>query len=144
MWVGVGLCLVSVNRHLGLGRKRVKIITNPNISFTETLTPAARTDSIHFLLKFTAAQDLKIHQVDVKLAFLNRKLKETIYMSQLKGCIAKGKEDWAWQLNQALYGLCQSGYIWYQKLQDTLLKLGFKSGTTDLCIFIWSKTRGQI
>ena len=119
MWVGVGLYLVSVNRHLGLGRKRVKIITNPNISFTETLTPTARTGSIHFLLKFTAAQDFKIYQVDVKLAFLNRKLKETIYMSQLKGYIAKGKEDWAWQLNQVLHGLCQSGYIWYQKFQDT-------------------------
>ena len=88
-------------------------VQKPSIDFTKTFTPIAKTDSIRFLLTFAAAQNFEIHQVDVKSAFLNGKLKEMIYMSQPKGYITKGKEDWVWQLNQTLYGLHQSGRIWY-------------------------------
>ena len=88
----------------------------PGIDFTETFAPVAKTDSIRLLLAFATARDFKIHQVDVKSAFLNSKLEEVIYMRQPKGFTAKGKEDWVWQLNQTLYGLRQSGHVWYQKL----------------------------
>ena len=59
-------------------------------------------------------------------------------MSQPKGYIAKGKEDWVWQLNQTLYGLRQSGRVWYRKLRDALLELGFTSSAADPCVFIRS------
>ena len=110
----------------------------PSIDFTKTFTPVAKTNSICLLLAFATANDFKIHQVDVKSAFLNGKLEETIFMCQPKGFIAKGKEDWVWQLNQTLYGLRQSGHVWYQKLRDTLLKLNFEPNTTDPCVFIRS------
>ena len=110
----------------------------PGIDFTETFVPVAKTDSIRFLLAFATAQDFEIHQVDVKSAFLNGKFQETIYMSQPKGYIAKGKEDWVWQLNQTLYRLQQSSRIWYQKLRDALLELGFNSSAADPCVFIRS------
>ena len=113
----------------------------PGIDFTEMLTPVTKTDSIHLLLTFTTANDFEIHQVNVKSAFLNGKLEETIFMRQLKGFIAKGKEDWVWQLNQTLYGLCQSGHVWYQKLQDALLKLNFEPSAADPCVFIWLNNR---
>jgi hypothetical protein len=92
----------------------------PGIDFTETFAPVAKTDSIRLLLAFAAAQNFEIHQVDVKSAFLNGKLEETIYMRQPRGFVAKGKEDWVWQLCQTLYGLRQSGHVWYQKLRDAL------------------------
>ena len=111
----------------------------PGIDFTETFAPVAKTDSIQFLLAFAAAQNFEIHQVDVKSAFLNGKLEETIYMRQPKGFVAKGKEDWVWQLHQTLYGLRQSGRVWYQKLRDSLLELGFKPSDADPCIFIRSR-----
>ena len=50
--------------------------------------------------------------------------------------MAKGKEDWVWQLNQTLYGLRQSGRVWYQKLRDTLFGLGFKPSAADPCVFL--------
>ena len=108
----------------------------PGVDFTKTFAPVAKTDSICFLLAFAAARDLEIHQVDVKSTFLNGKLEETIYMKQPKGYVAKGKEDWVWKLCQTLYGLRQSGRIWYQKLRDTLSELGLKPSTADPCVFI--------
>ena len=110
----------------------------PGIDFTETFAPVAKTDSIRLLLAFAAANNFEIHQVDVKSAFLNGKLQETIYMRQPKGFTAKGKEDWVWQLCQTLYGLRQSGRVWYQKLHDALLELGFKPSAADPCVFIRS------
>ena len=108
----------------------------PGIDFTETFAPVAKTDSIRLLLAFAAANNFEIHQVDVKSAFLNGELEETIYMRQPKGFTAKGKEDWVWQLNQTLYGLRQSGRVWYQKLRDALLELGFTPSAADPCVFI--------
>jgi len=55
-------------------------------------------------------------------------------MRQLKGFTAKGKEDWVWQLCQTLYGLRQSGRVWYQKLRDALLELGFTPSAADPCL----------
>jgi len=110
----------------------------PGIDFTETFAPVAKTDSIRLLLAFAAAHNFEIHQVDVKSAFLNGKLEETIYMRQPKGFVAKGKEDWVWKLYQTLYGLRQSGRVWYQKLRDALLELGFKPSAADPCVFIRS------
>jgi hypothetical protein len=34
----------------------------------------------------------KIHQMDVKIAFLNGDLKENVFMSQPKGFVVKGQE----------------------------------------------------
>ena len=113
-------------------------IQKPSIDFTETFAPITKTDSIHLILTFAAANNFKIHQVDVKSTFLNGKLEETNFMNQPKGFTTKGKEHWVWQLNQTLYGLWQSGHVWYQKLHDALIKLGFKPSTANPCVFIWS------
>ena len=107
--------------------------------------PVTKTDCICLLLMFAASNNFEIHQVDVKSAFLNGKLEETIYMRQPKGFIAKGKEDWIWKLYQMLYGLRQSGQVWYQKLRDALLELNFKPSVANPCVFIRSLgARGYI
>ena len=76
----------------------------PSIDFTKTFTPVAKTDSICLLLTFATANDFEIHQVDVKSAFLNGKLKETIFMHQLKGFIAKGKKTGSGNLTRHFMG----------------------------------------
>ena len=48
--------------------------------------------SIRILLSIAAHMDYEIWQMDVKTAFLNGSLEETIYMVQLEGFIVKGQE----------------------------------------------------
>jgi hypothetical protein len=54
-----------------------------------------------------AHYDLELHQMDVKIAFLNEDLDETIYMAQPKGFIMKGKKKLGCRLKKSIYGLKQ-------------------------------------
>ena len=44
------------------------------------------------LLSLATSHDLLVHQMDVKITFLNGELEEEIYMDQPDGFIAKGQE----------------------------------------------------
>ena len=39
-------------------------------------------------------------------------------------------------INNALYGLKQSGWAWYQLLSLTLVECRFEQGLTDPCVFL--------
>ena len=54
----------------------------PGIDFTETYSPTIRFTSIRFILALALQHDLELQQIDVKGAYLNRRLDETIYMCQ--------------------------------------------------------------
>jgi hypothetical protein len=59
--------------------------------FFDTYSHVARLTTIHVLLSVAASHGLLIHQMDVKIAFLNRELKEEIYMIQPDGFVVKGQ-----------------------------------------------------
>jgi hypothetical protein len=55
-----------------------------------------------------ASHGLLIHQMDVKIAFLNGELEEEIYMTQADGFVVKGPEDKVSKLLKYLYVLKQA------------------------------------
>ena len=55
------------------------------IDYNETYAPVARYTSIRFLFAFAAKHNLFVHQMDAVTAFLNSKLQEEIYTTQLIG-----------------------------------------------------------
>ena len=55
---------------------------------------------------------LIVHQMDIKTAFLNRKLEEEIYMDQPDGFVANGQEGKVYKLLKSLYGLKQAPKQW--------------------------------
>ena len=72
--------------------------------------------------------------MDVKAAFLNGDLQETVYMRQPEGFEVQGKEDWVCLLNKALYGLKQACRVWNLKADKFLRKLGFTPLDADRCV----------
>jgi hypothetical protein len=54
--------------------------------FSFTFTPVTCWDSIHSTLCITALNDLELHHIDVKNAYLNAPLEEEIYMVAPEGC----------------------------------------------------------
>jgi hypothetical protein len=52
----------------------------PGLDYDETFSPVACFKSLQLLLALAALEDWEVHQLDVKLAFLNGVLDEEIYM----------------------------------------------------------------
>ncbi|KAL5823247.1 hypothetical protein ACOSQ4_021147 [Xanthoceras sorbifolium] len=57
-------------------------IQKEGIDYEETLSPIAMLKSIRILLSIAASLDLEIWKMDIKIAFLNGSLDESIYMMQ--------------------------------------------------------------
>lgn len=56
----------------------------------------------------TSLSDLIVHQIDVKIIFLNRDLGEEIYMEQLEGYVLPSNEQKVCKLVKSFYGLKQA------------------------------------
>lgn len=61
--------------------------------------------SVRSLLALANAQDLEIHQMDVKTAFLNGSLDCEIYMSQPEGFVDPDRSNHVCKLKKSIYGL---------------------------------------
>ena len=92
------------------------------IYYEETFSPTAKWATIRTLLSLASQKGWKVHQMDVKIAFLNGDLKDNVFMSQPEGFVVKGKEQKVCKLFKSLYGLKQAPRAWYEKLTGHLLK----------------------
>ncbi|RVW29768.1 Retrovirus-related Pol polyprotein from transposon TNT 1-94 [Vitis vinifera] len=57
------------------------------IDYFDTYAPVARTTSIRILFALASIHNLFVHQMDVKMAFLNGDLNEKVYMEQPEVCL---------------------------------------------------------
>lgn len=103
--------------------------------YDETFSPVVRFESIKTIIALAVQHGLKLHQMDVKTAFLNGELKEEVYMQQPEGFVVKRKEHLVCKLNRSIYGLKQSPRCWNIILDEQLKKIGFVQTTADPCIY---------
>eukprot|EP00253_Pinus_taeda_P034645 PITA_34645 len=101
------------------------------VDYEETFSSTKRWATIYTLFVLAAQNGWKVHQMDVKTAFLNGDLKENVFMSQPEGFSIKGHEHKVCKLVKSLYGLKQAPRAWYEKLTEHLLKLDFKHYDLD-------------
>jgi hypothetical protein len=101
------------------------------IDFEETFAPVARLEAIRMFLAFSSFQQIKVHQMDVKSAFLNGDLEEEVYIEQPEGFIFGNDEKLVCRLKKALYGLKQAPRAWYSRLDKYLHQQGFSKGSAD-------------
>jgi len=77
------------------------------IYYNEVFLPVVKHSFIRILLALVAQYDYELDQLDVKTTFLHVDLEEEIYLSQLLGFRATGKERLLCKLQKSLYGLKQ-------------------------------------
>ena len=77
------------------------------VDYEETYAPVAKFTSIRIVLSLAAKYTLKLHQMDVKTAFLNGGLDEDIYMAQPDGYVDADRPEYVCKLKKSLYGLKQ-------------------------------------
>ena len=106
------------------------------IDYQEMFSPISKKNSLRIILALVTHYDLELHQMDVKIAFLNGSLEKDVYMDQPKGFSIKGKEQLACKLKKSIYGLKQASRQWYLKFNNTITSFGFKENTVDQCIYL--------
>ena len=78
------------------------------VDYDEIFAPVAKYDSIRSVLVIANQLDLKVHQMDIKIAFLQGDLDNEIYMKQPEGYIDKTQPNKVCKLRRSIYGLKQS------------------------------------
>ncbi|CAM8889644.1 unnamed protein product [Rhodiola kirilowii] len=106
------------------------------IDYEETFAPVARLEAIRLLIAYSVQVGIKLHQMDVKTAFLNGFLKEEIFVEQTPGFEVPEHPDHVYVLDKALYGLKQAPRAWYERLSEYLLAHGYERGKVDKTLFL--------
>jgi hypothetical protein len=95
------------------------------IDYEETFAPVARLEEIRILLAFSVAKGFKLHQMDVKSAFLNGVLEEEVYVRKPPGFESEKHPNRVYKLRKALHGLKQAPRAWYDRLRGVLVRERF-------------------
>jgi hypothetical protein len=90
------------------------------IDYGETYAPVARLESICILLAYASHHNFKLHQIDVKSAFLNGPLYELVYVKQPPGFEDPHFPNHVYKLDKELYGLKQAPRAWYEHLKESI------------------------
>ncbi|EOY10029.1 Cysteine-rich RLK (RECEPTOR-like protein kinase) 8 [Theobroma cacao] len=100
------------------------------INYMKTFSPISKIDSLHVIMALVAHFNLELHQMDVKIAFLNGNLEEKVYMKQPERFSSSDGEHLVCKLNKSIYGLTQASHQWYLKFYDvcTRLEIAFVVG----------------
>lgn len=107
------------------------------IDYKETFSPTASMTSVRILIQKAAQDNLVLHQMDVKTAYLHAPMDCEIYMEQPEGFEEESKtnEHLVCKLNKSLYGLKQSGRNWNKLLHDHLVENDFEQNAADNCVY---------
>ena len=109
--------------------------------YDETFAPTVRMDTLRAFMAIVAAKNLECRQFDIKNAFTESKLQETIYLSPPKGVVVR--PGYVLRVKRSLYGLKQSARDWNLLAREFLLEIGFTQSLADPCLYTHTK-RGII
>nr|GFB13566.1 ribonuclease H-like domain-containing protein [Tanacetum cinerariifolium] len=101
-----------------LNRYKARLVANGSsqlagIDVDETFSPVVNLTTIRTVLSLAISRHWPVHQLDVKNAFLNGYLSETIRMQQPLGFRNSQHPDYVCVLQRSLYGLKQAPRAWF-------------------------------
>lgn len=112
------------------------------IDYGETFSPTANLTSIRVLLQKAAQENLLLHQMDVKTAYLHAPIDYEIYIDQPEGY--EEGEGLVCRLQKSLYGLKQSGRNWNRILHEYLTENSFRQNPADHCVYTKETKHGKV
>jgi len=120
---------VKMNADGSVSRLKARLVAKGyaqtyGIDYAETFSPVAKMTSIRLFISLAARFNWKLHQLDIKNAFLHGDLAEEVYMEQPPGFVAQGETNRVCRLKKSLYGLKQSPRAWFGKLSLAIEKYG--------------------
>jgi hypothetical protein len=95
--------------------------------------------TFRYLTSLAMKENLDLRLMDVVTTYLYGSLDSDIYMKLPEGFKLPGagsREQYSIKLNKSLYGLKQSGRMWYHRLSEYLMKEEYKNNSICPCIFI--------
>ena len=101
------------------------------VDYDETFAPVDQHTSIRTIIAIASAMGWKLHQMDVKAAFLNGVIEKEVYIEQPDGFVVHKKESHVCTLKKALYGPKQAPRGWYGQIDIYLVSLGFTKSDAD-------------
>jgi hypothetical protein len=128
------------DEHGVVTRNKARLMTKgysqvEGLDFDETYAPVVRLESIRISLAYATYHGFKLYQMDMKSAFLNRPIKEEVYVEQPPGFEDSEYPNHVYKLSKSLYGLKQAPRAWYECPRDFLITNGFKVGKVDRTLF---------
>ena len=105
------------------------------VHYHHTMAPVGKLTSFRVLLAEAARRGMDVSFCDIKSAYLMADQDVPLYMTPPKG-VEPPKPDHVMLLVKAIYGLRSSAYLWHKKIREDLRRWGFKSTTSDPCLFL--------
>nr|GEW80558.1 retrovirus-related Pol polyprotein from transposon TNT 1-94 [Tanacetum cinerariifolium] len=98
---------VKQDEFVGVLKNKARVIAKGNqeewINFEETFTPVIRIKAIRIFIANATNKNMTIYQMDVKMAFLNDKLCEVVYVSQPEGFLDPDNPTYVYTLKKFIY-----------------------------------------
>ncbi|KAD2805852.1 hypothetical protein E3N88_39229 [Mikania micrantha] len=122
----------------------------PGIDYDEIYSPVMDAITFRYLISLAVSKNLEMHLMDVVTAYLYGSLDSDIYMKVPEGfkipdaLSSKPKEMYSIKLQRLLYGLKQSGRMWYNRLSEYLISQGYTNNLICPCVFIRKTTSGYV
>ena len=126
----MGLC-TKINERNKIVRYKARLVAQgfsqrPGVDYEETYPPVMGAITFRYLIGLAVHENLEIHLMDVVTAYLYGSLDNEIYMKVPEGLkmleAYNSREMYSIRLQKSLYGLKQSGRMWYNRLSEYLIK----------------------
>lgn len=103
----------------------IKGLTKKEYDFSETFSPVVKPSSMRVILTLADVLKWKIHQLDIKNAFVNGVLNETVYIHQPPVFKHKKYPNHVCKPHKVLYGHKQAPRAWFDRFCTFFIAQGF-------------------
>ena len=108
-----------------------RLLSTPWIDYEETYSPVMDVITFRYLISLVVSEKLNMQLMDVVIVYLYGDLDTEIYMKVPEGLklpessSSRPRNTFSIKLRRSLYGLKQSGRMWYNRLSKYLIGLGY-------------------